>query len=343
MDSIISFIQDDDVSVHDPFDDEPEAPSDLTTFAHKKRFNPKYSYAESREILSDMFDSLPPDSHDITKKALIEFYEKIKGNFLIKHSEIKHKKFAILRAATEKWLTNISTKSLGQIFITLLPSKPVVADKLMKVIVSEMIERAPHLPFDQILFYDFVIRKYYGQKELNENIQILQLKLQTIFLSKIEDELDDESNDFKKTMKILAYCENNNEIVPAKILNKLTTLLLMADDDEFTVTHISSVFIFLANFRGLNSHVEKLFQKMVSLWCQSPVTPKEIQTLFKVLAAKSDTIDTVRFQDTNFIQSCVDVVIQQKDKKLSFGIQNSFNKIVCVEKSVSLPIFDGKS
>lgn len=319
--------------MHDPIDDEPQTSTDSTTFAHKRSFNPRYSNAESREILSDMLNSLPSDSHEITVKTLLEFYEKIQGNFLITHSEIKHKKFAILRAATEKWLTSISTKSVRQIFITLLPSKPVMSDKLMKVIVAEMIRRAPHLPFDQILFCDFVIRKYYSQTELNENLHILQLKLQTIFLSKIEDELDDESNDFKKTMKILAYCENNNEIVPAKILNKLTTLLLMADDDdEFTVTQISSVFIFLANFRELNPHVEKLFEKMVLLWCQSPATPKEIQTLFKVLAAKSDTIDTGRFQNTNFIQSCVDVVIQQKDIKLSFGIQNSFNKIVCAQK-----------
>lgn len=274
-----------------------------------------------------MINGLPSQTDQISQEALLDFYQQINGRFLITQSVINHPKFSVLLEATENHLPQLNTKELKNLFVAIFPSKAVMYDKMGKVIVEALIKRANYLPFDQIMFLDFILHKYYNLSELSKDYNILRLTLQKMFLSKVEDALD-EVKDFEDLMKIISYCENNAEIIPPKIANSVTTSLLLIDDDQFKVRHIQTILIMLASLGKLNEHVEKLHRRMVGLWYQSTITVDQVQVLLKVLAAKRDTIDKDRFKSPEFIRHCVNVVTQQTNKKVSFSVQNSFNRLV---------------
>lgn len=287
---------------------------------------------------SELLESLPPDPKNVSLEALLEFYENMKGSYLIRPEHLKHPKFNVLRKATESLAQQLNTKELKNVLVALLPSKAVMNDKLTQTVVNAMLERVIYLPFDQILFIDFLIHKYYDLAELSKDYSILRLKMQSMFLSKIEDEFDN-FTEFEDVMKIIAYCENNVEIVPSKTVNRLTTSLLLQDDDVFAVTDIISIFIFLANLGKLDGHVEKLMRKVIDLWAQSDVTANEVDVLLRVLAAKSGKINTTHFKDPEFIRKCVNAVIQQDNRKISFSVQNGFNKLVSRRRILFLVSF----
>lgn len=321
-------IQDSCIPVREPLDGEPEVSSDpVSLVPEKKSVDVKYSRVENNASLFELFDSLPSNPKNISVHALVDFYDRIKGNFIITQSVIHHRKFAVFREATEILSPQLNTKELKNAFIAILPSKPVMFDRLSNILVDALLKRVSYIPFDQILFVDFVMNKYYYVTELSKNYNILRLTLQTMFLSKIEDELV-ETKEFADIMKILAYCENNREIISTKMLNTLSTSLLLVEDEKFTVRDITSVLIFLTNFGKLNEHVEKLFQKVIGLWYQLPVTATDVQVLLKVLASKSSTIDKETLTECDFVRHCVNITIQQDEKRISFSVQNSFNKIV---------------
>lgn len=288
----------------------------------------KYARSDNRVSLLKLFDSLPSHSKSIrSKEYLIQFYDKIKGNYLITYDVKKHPKFAVLREATEILSPQFDTKELKNVFTAILPSKPIMDDKLGNIIVDALLKRVSYIPFDQILFVDFLMNKYYNISELSKNYNILRLTLQTMFLSKVEDELV-KFKEFEDIMKIVAYCENNTQIIPMKIVNSLTTSLLLVEDEQFTVQGLISILIFASNFSKSNEHVRKLLRKTISLWYESPVTAYQVHALLRVLAFKSNAIDTEIFKDPEFIRHCVDIVIQHNGKRISFDIQNSFNIIV---------------
>lgn len=259
----------------------------------------------------------------------------MKGNYLIRPEDLQHPKFELLREATECLLPEMNTRELKNILIAILPSKAIMHDRLTTQIIEAMLKRVTYLPFDQVLFVDFMIQKYYHRSELSKDYILLQTKLQTMFLSKIEDELD-EYTDLEEIMKVVAYCENNHEVIPSKIVNLLTTSLLLMDDKEFSVIDITSVLIFMANLGKLDEHVEKLLRRMFVLWAQSDVTANKVDALLRVLAAKFHTLDRERFKDPEFIRTCVNSVTHMKDRKVLFSVQNSFNKLVsllnCIPK-----------
>lgn len=287
----------------------------------------KYTRQENVKSVVDLIESLPSNANEMTVESLVAFFDRINGNYLIPFRVTEHPKFAILRDATEILLPQLNTKEVKHMLVAILPSKAIMHDKLSNTIADAMLKRAANIPFEQILFVDFIIRKYYKKFELSKNYNILRLRLQAIFLSKVEDELD-EVDDLENLMKIVAYCQNNAEIIPPKLLNRLTTSLLLSEDDEFTVMHISSILMFLANFGKLDEHVEKLLHQMFGLWNKSAATADEVQVLLKVLAAKEDTIDKEIYKHPEFIRHCVTIVSQQDNSKLLFSVQNSFNKLV---------------
>lgn len=307
-------------------DSETKTEPKSTSTDQKVDYN-KYSREENNKILIELINGLPSNPSEISQEALLDLYQRINGNFLISPSVIKHPKFTVLREATKAHLPQLNTKELKHLFVAVFPSKAVMYDKLGAMIVGALLKRANYLPFDQVMFLDFMVHKYYNPYELSKDYNILRLTLQTMFLSKVEDALE-EVKDFNDLMKIVSYCENNAEIIPSKIANSVTTSLLLIDDDKFNVNHIQTIMILLASLGRLNEHVEKLHRRMVSLWYQSTVTAGQVQVLLRVLAAKKGTIDRDRFKSPEFIRHCVNVVAQQTDKKTSFSVQNSFNTLV---------------
>lgn len=289
-----------------------------------RKIESKYIRYERNSTFADLLESLPSDSKYVSVDAFLDFYEHMKGNYLIRPDDLKHPKFRVLREATESFVQEMNTKELKEILVSILPSKAVMHDKLTKIVIDAVLKRVNHIPFDQILFIDFLLNKYYNSSDLSKDYNILRLKLQTMFMLKVENELDGDTD----IMKILAYCENNFEIVSSKIVNSLTTSLLLMDDDKFSVMDLTSILIFLANLGELDEHVVKLFRKTLGLWIQAEVTANQVDVLLKVLSAKRNTIDKDRFKDSDFIRKCINLVIQQNDRKVSFSVQNSFNKLV---------------
>lgn len=313
------------------FKEELNTESSPRSFPKGNNIDNNYSQQKNATLIG-LIDKLPTDPKNISPGALLDFYEKIKGNFLIPYHVTTHPNFKVLREATEIYLPKFSTKEMNNIFIAILPSKSVMHDKLGKIVVDALLTRVSYMPFNQIIFMDFLILKYYKVTELSPNYNILRLTLQTIFLSKVENELEalDGSDSFKDIMKIVAYCQNNSEIISEKIVNNLTTSLLLTDDEMFTANDIVTILLFLANLGELNDHVEKILRKMITLWYQLPVTANKVQILMKILAAKNSThkIDKGFLMNSEFIRHCVNIVIQQNDIKLSFSVQNSCNRMV---------------
>lgn len=316
--------------------DEADTKSEITSIT-SDRYNvyKKYTFEENNAILSEMLNELPSDPVEVSLDALIEFYQRISGHFMITSAIIRHPKFAVLRSATQFHLPQFNTKELKNVFIAIFPSKAMMHEKLTKMIIDALVNRINYIPFDQIIFIDFIMHKYFHLTELSKDYNILRLKLQTMFLSKVDIALNEMDN-FEELMKLVSYCENNAEIIPPKIVNSVATSLLLSDDDKFNVTHITSILIMLASMGKLNEHVEKLLHKAMGLWCQSTLAAAQVQVLLKVLAAKRSTIDRDRFNNSQFICHCIDIITQRKDKKLSFSVQNSFNRLVsridCIPK-----------
>lgn len=308
---------------------QPNTSSKSTSFVPKKVSNTIYSISaeENNASVLMLLGSLPSNAEFIKVKTLKDFYNGICGKYLITKSVINHPMFDTLREATKILLPKLHSNEVTKIYIALIPSKCVMNDMLSEYVIEALIDKCTLLNFGQILVLDFLIRKYYSKKEFNKSQNILLSKLQTMFLSKIDDALDG-LDDLKKIMNILAYCENNAEIIPQKVVNTLTTALLLAEDDEFSVQHLFSIIIFLSNFGKLDEHVAKLLKKAVYLWCQSTVEPHNVINLFKTLAYKNATMDSDMFKNTDFIRCCVNIVIQNNDRNQLFTLQNSFNKVV---------------
>lgn len=288
----------------------------------------KISDAENSLKIIGLIEALPTNPQDITMADVLNFYFNIKGSYLITPAVVRHPKFDIIRTATEVFLPQFNTKELENILVTILPCKALANDELSQMIADALIERAHHLPFDRILFISFILHKYYRVSELNESYTSLRLALQRLFLSKIDDELND-LNDLDLLMKIVSFCINNAEVITPKNANLLTTtLLLIDDDDKFTLSDIISCLNLLASLGKLNDHVKKLLDKMADLWCQSDVTAPDVRILLRILSAKQSTIDKQQFKESKLIRHCVNVVTTQSNRKLLFSVQNEFNRLV---------------
>lgn len=311
-----------------PVEDEFELKSSSNSFSRKRNAGYRLS-RKNNESLIELLENLPSSPNNITIEVLIEFYVTVKGAYLFSPSIKKHPKYNSLYEATKNHLPQLSTRQIKDVFIAILPSKTIMHDRLGEIISEALVNRAQHIPFEQIVFVDFLINKYYNSKNLSKSFNILRMRLQTLFLTKIEDEME-ELDSFEDLMKIVSYCQNNSEIIPSKIINLLTTSLLLADDEHFDINDIKTVLIFLANLGKLNERVEKLLRKMIGLWYKSPVTANDVQTLLKVLAAKNSTnkIDKEFFENLEFIRHCVNIVTEQNNKQITFSVQNSFNKMV---------------
>lgn len=289
----------------------------------------KVSSTENRAKVIELIEALPVNPRDITMVDVLNFYANVRGNYLITPAVIGHPKFDLIREVTEAYLRQFNTKELSNILIAILPCKALMNDKLSQTITNALLSRANHLPFEPVLFTSFILHKYYHSEELNKEYSSLRLTLQRVFLSKIEDELNDiDLNDFDVLMQIVGFCNSNVEVISEKIANLITTSLLLIDDDKFTLSDIISCFNLLASFGKLNEHVKKLLDKMNDLWCQSDVTAFEVRTLLRILSANRNTIDKEQFKESKFIRRCVDVVTSQSDRKLLFSVQKEFNRLV---------------
>lgn len=285
-------------------------------------------HAENTTKVIELIEALPTNPQHITMADVLNFYDDIRGNYLITSTLITHPKFDLIREATEVFLPQFNTKELANILVTILPCKVLTNDKLSHMIIKALLERANHLPFDRTLFISFILHKYYRISELNEDHTILRLTFQRLFLSKIEDELND-LDDFDVLKKIVAFCNNNVEVITPKIANLITTsLLLIDDDDKFTLSDVISCLNLLASFGKLNEHHKKLLDKMTDLWCQSDVTAPVVRTLLRILSANRNTIDKEQLKGSKLIRHCVNVVTSQTDRNLLFSVQNEFNRLV---------------
>lgn len=293
----------------------------------------KYSRTENDANMIKLIESLPADPSDITTADVLQFYNSMRGHYIITSAVIKHAKFNFLREITDAHLLQFNTKELQDILIAMLPSKAMMNDKLGRLIIDTLLKRAQHLPFSSILFVDFILHKHYSSEEMNKDCSILRLTLQRLFLSKIEDELNYPS-EFEEFMKIVAFCNNNTEVLTSKIANLITTSLLLCDDEKFTVHAIVSCMNMLASCGKLNDHVRKLLVKMIELWIQSEVTANEVRQLLRVLSTQRNTIDKEQFNDPKFIRHCVNVVTSETDDRFLFSVQNGFNRLVSYEKIV---------
>lgn len=279
-------------------------------------------------MLADLIDSLPSDPASITKEVLLSFFDMVKTGYLFKPKDVKHPKFEVLCEATEQLLPHLDTKMLTNMFVAILPSKAVMHHEMGKLIADALNKRVSFIPFDQITFIDYLLNKFYDGSELSYTYNELRSRMLTQFLKRVEDELDGFS-EFERLMNILAYCEGNSQNIPDKIANAVATSLLIADKDKFTVTNITSVMCFLANHGQLNEHLTKLLHKMTDLWIQLPFSAKEVQILFKLLAAKRKTADKDMFKiQSKFIEHCTNAVIQYNNHELSIHVLSSFNKLV---------------
>lgn len=289
----------------------------------------KYKRYENTSSFPDLLESLPLNPRLIRLEVLINFYETMRGNYLIRPEDIQHPKFDVLRKATESLLPEMNAEEVTSILIAILPSKVIMHDRLTKQIIEVMVEQVNYLPLDQVLFVDFIMQKYYHTSELSKDYITLKSILYTSFLLKIENGLEN-CTDLERIIKVVQYCRNNPELIPSKVANRLTTLLLLMDEKEFSVTDIATVLIFLGNFRTLDEHMEKLLGKMFDLFIQSDVDAHQVENLLLVLNAKNRdrTLDEKRFYEPKFIQKCANSIIEFNNKHTSFKIQNFFNKLV---------------
>lgn len=212
----------------------------------QKRINLKYRRHENASSFPDLLESLPSNTNDISVEVLMDFYANMNRSYLIRPKDLQHPQFEVLREATETLLPEMNTREVKNILIAILPSKAIMHDLLTTQIVEAMLKRVTYLPFHQIHFIDFMIRINYKKSELSKDLISLKSTLHTMFLSKIEDELE-ECTDLDGIMKAVEYCQNNHEIIPSRIVNRLTTLLLLRDDEEFSVQQITNVLILLGN------------------------------------------------------------------------------------------------
>lgn len=294
----------------------------------------KYLNSEYSENIIELIAALPENPRDITMVDVLNFYDNIKRNYVITHAVVRHPKFNLIRKMTETHLLQFNTKELTNVLIAILPSKALMNDKLSQMIIDVIVQRANHLPFSAILFTDFILHKYYSLSELNKDYSILRLTLQRLFLSKIDDALND-VNDFEELMKMVAFCNNNVEVITPKIANLISTSLLLRDDEKFTVNNIISCLSLLASFGKLNDHVTKLLAKMIELWSESEATAYEVRNLLRILVANKNTIDKEQFNDLKFIRHCVTVVTSQTvDRELLFSVQNELNRLVSFYRNI---------
>lgn len=287
----------------------------------------KLSYTDNNSKIMQLIEELPENSKEITMDDVLNFYETIKGTYLISPMVIRHRKFDLIREVTDAHLSQFTTKELSNILVAVLPSKRLMNDNLGQMIVNANIDRVKRQPFNIIVFNSFILHKYYSVSEMNKECILLRSAFQRQFLSQIEEELNN-LNDFNELMKIVAFCINNSEVITPKITNLLTTMLLLNDDDKFTTSDILTCFNILALCAKLNGHVVKLLHKMVDLWCKSDVTASQVRVLLKILSANRNTIDKEQFNDSKLIGHCVNVVASEQDRKLLFSIQNEFNRLV---------------
>lgn len=296
-----------------------ESLSTTSSFVHSKK-DMKFT---------ELLQLLPLHPADVSLEVLVEFYENLKGNYLVQPDDLQHPQFNVLREATENLSQQLNTTELQDILIALLPSKAVMHDKLTQIVANAMFEQATSLSFHEILLIDFLIHKYYKTSELSEDHNNLRLKLQEMFLSKISNEIQNNRlSELEDIMKIVAYCQNNAKIIPLDIMRKLIEVLLRSDDEKFSVVDIASVFTFIANLDKSNKYTRRLLRKMFRLWAKSEPTPQQVEVLLAVLAKRSAKTSTKRFNDIKFIQKCVDSVTQEEDPELLLRVKISFDKLV---------------
>lgn len=307
-----------------------DTPAEKTTPGKSVDYR-RVSYAANSAKVIELIEVLPSNPQDITMADVLNFYDNIRGSCRITPAIVRHPKFDVIREVTEVFLLQFNTKELANMLVSILPSKALSNDKLGEMVVNALLKRINHLPFERVLFISFILHKYYRISEMNKDYTCLRLALQQSFLSKIDEKLND-LDDFDMLMEIVGFCNNNVEVITPKNANLIaTSLLLIDDDDKFTLNDTISCFSLLGSFGKLNEHVKKMLDKMVDLWCKSDVTAADVRTLLKILSAKRNTIDKEQLAETKLIRHCVNVATSQtsqSDRRLLFSIQNEFNRLV---------------
>lgn len=274
-----------------------------------------------------IIQSLPSDRGIIDKKDLYNTFLRLNEASTFTEDVVCHPNFEKLRRITQYTLPRLRDYEVKDMLVVVLSTQILMDDKLSKIIMNAFLQRISLISLDQIIFLDFILRKYYNLNELNKRYEIFRLTLQTMFLLKVHNEIGEFRN-FESMRKIATYIGNNHEIIPSNILNSLTSSLLLADDEQFKVIDIIIILRLLSRFGELNEHVLKLLRKMFNLWCESIPTVNDVKLLSVMLAKNKDIIDKNAFNDKNFIRHCTQVLIKANDYTTSFYVQSNFNHLV---------------
>lgn len=232
----------------------------------------------------------------------------------LKKTDIQHPNFQVLRDGTKQAIPRLTQYQLKDMAVTIINHDHLRNDKINKYIMDALIPRLPKLSFKSIVILDYLIQK----KRLEKFYEILRLNIRIIFLFRV-DELLDGFEEFESLKGITIYMSNNTDIVSRKMLNRLATSLLLAEENLFDMKLIESIIIMLSRFDELDEHVIKLLNKMTQLYSKCIPTITNVRSLISLIRSNSKTIDKKAFIDSGLIPHFLQT-LSESDTNISVSV-----------------------
>lgn len=306
------------------FDFEENVDSNPEFFVKPSR-QPKFDWSK------DVIVMVPSKPEELSISEMIQIFEKL-SLYKISDDTLVHEKFNTLIDSVRFHEKFLNLKQLVKIFKCICEAEVPMYDDLTEFIVKTLLLRMRFLTVDDIIDVDFTIRKFYAREfRLSKLLETLRQETRASFIDEANDELIEQQNSHRKSMRLLKYLSNNQTLMQNIDTTKLFKNLLSTNDDEFPKSDATYVIVSFSRFRSLNDSAKQLLTKAFGIWCNNAEDTDDIRAILKLLIAKKlNGINLLPFQNVAFIERCTKLTIEYGDIATALDVLDGFNKMVCI-------------
>lgn len=256
---------------------------------------------------------LPSIHEELKPKNVYNFFQRIQNIDCVTSNDVRSEEFKEFLNRAHHVITHQSSgNEMVQVLIGIINNKSLRDHEINDCVVNALISKIQDVPFNELVFLDYCIKKL----KLNDFYNELRLKIQIIYLLKTHELLHN-SRHFEEVKPIFSYMRNNVDIVLPEALDKLTIHLMQIDNNKFSIDDIMNVISLYSQFNHLSEQSIQTLNKMVKLWCERDPQFRDVELLLSLLAY-SKKINKRALEDAGLIQFIFES-IENKCKERTVG------------------------
>ncbi|XP_031621099.1 uncharacterized protein LOC116339393 [Contarinia nasturtii] len=292
----------------------------------------KYSSTlTSNNPLEEILNNLPPEAEALSPSDTINIFRHLSEtsknlNSLLPATSFKviqHEKFEILRQAIKQSIPYLKTMDKFDVLKRTQILDVPIDDGVNNIIISSLLENVFNMSLNEILVFDALLAP--------QQKTVLTKELTQCFVNRFNIKVSSSPINFSyftNTKRILQFILRNRNEITKNVFENMKNCLVKNDIDDIdilTANEAEITIILLSNFQEKCEYFDRLKEKALNVWQSSDVTMDMVQKTLTFLTKRNSSVIFNMYNDSRYLEKCVQVAIKSGDLQKCFAVQSQFN------------------